>query len=122
MQHKRITIRNIGGATVAELLNDHIDRLDPQAIEEISQDLLALTPQGKAVHTLLDFSRVRFMGSTLLGTLIRLSKRTAENGGSLKICGLSSAIEKMFSLIKLDQIFDIYEDQQSALNSYGAPA
>ena len=122
MQHSRLAVRQISGATVAELLDEHIDRLDPQAVDEISHALLALAPQGTPVRLLVDFNRVHFMGSTLLGTLIRLSKRITENGGCLKICGLNPAIAKMFTMVKLDHILDIHADQQSALDSYGATA
>ena len=120
MRHSRLTVRQVRGVAVAELRDERIDRLDPQAVDEISQSLLSLVPKGNAVKLLVDFSRVNFMGSTLLGVLIRLSKRTAENGGFLKLCGLTPAIANMFSLIKLDQIFDIYQDQQSAMDSYDA--
>jgi len=67
MQHSRLTVQQICGATVAELLDEHIDRLDRQAVEEISRALLALAPQGTPVRLLIDFGRVHFMGSTLLG-------------------------------------------------------
>ena len=122
MQYSRLAVRQIRDVTVADLLDEHIDRLDPQAVDEISHALLALAPQGTSISLLVDFSRVHFMGSTLLGTLIRLSKRITENGGCLKICGLNPAIAKMFAMVKLDHILDIHTDQQSALDIYGATA
>ena len=115
MQHNRLTVRKTAGTTIAELLDERIDRLDPQAIDEISNALLALVPPDAPICLLVDFTQVQFMGSALLGTLIRLSKRTTENGGSLKICGLTPNIAKMLAMIKMDQILDIYKNHQAAL-------
>ena len=122
MQHPRIAVRQIGGVTVAELLEEQIHRLDTEMVEDISKALLTLAPQGTPVKLLVDFDRVSFMGSTLLGTLIRLSKRAAENKGALKLCSLNPSIRNMFALVKLDLILDIYPDEQTALHSFGEPS
>ena len=119
MQHPRIAVRQVRGVTVAELLEEQIDRLDTETVEEISGALLTLVPKGTPVRLLVSFGRVSFMGSTLLGTLIRLSKRTIENKGALKLCSLNPSIKSMFALVKLDLILDICPDEQSALDSFG---
>lgn len=121
MQNPRIAVRHIDGVTVAQLLDDMIDRLDTEAVDTISQELLALVPRDNPVKLLVDFSRVDFMGSSLLGTLIRLSMRAAENHGALKICSLNPSIRKMFALVKLDLILDVHPDEQSAMASFGTP-
>ena len=121
MQNARLTVRNFGDIIVAEVLDELIDRLDTQAVDEISHALLALAPKGTQVKLVVDFGRVGFMGSSLLGVLIRLRVRTVEHGGALKICALNTAIAKMLSIVRLDQILDIYEDQQIAMDSFSEP-
>ena len=118
MQNERLTVRHVGNVIVVEVLDKLIDRLDTQAVDEISHALLAVAPKGTQTNLLVDFSRVGFMGSSLLGTLIRLRIRTMENGGALKLCALNAAIAKMFSIVRLDHILDIYDDQQTALDSF----
>lgn len=118
MEKSRVAVRQIRGITVAVLTEEQIDRLDTRAVEEISEALLGLAPKEARARLLVDFSRVRFMGSSLLGTLIRLRKRTLENQGSLKLCSLTPAIRKMFAAVKLDLILDIYRDEQGALDSF----
>ena len=119
MQNERLTVRHVDDVIVAEVLDKLIDRLDTQAVDEISHALLALAPKGTQVKLVVDFGRVGFMGSSLLGTLIRLRVRTVEDGGVLKICDLNAAIAEMLSITRLDHILDIYEDQQIALDSFG---
>jgi len=121
MQNAKLAVRHVGGVIVAEVLDEFIDRLDTQVVDEISQELLALAPKGAQVKLVVDFGRVEFMGSSLLGTLIRLRVRTAEQDGALKICALNATVAETLSIVKLDQILDIYKDQQSALDSFGKP-
>ena len=121
MQNERLTVRHVDDVIVAEVLDKLIDRLDTQAVDEISHALLALAPKGTQVKLVVNFGRVVFMGSSLLGTLIRLRVRTVEDGGVLKICALNAAIAKMISIVRLDQILDIYEDQQTAMDSFSKP-
>ena len=118
MQNERLTVRHVDDVIVVEVLDKLIDRLDTQAVDEISHALLAVAPKGAQTNLLVDFSRVGFMGSSLLGTLIRLRIRTMENGGALKLCALNAAIAEMFSIVRLDHILDIYDDQQTALDSF----
>ena len=121
MKQSRVAVRQIRGVTVAVLIEEQIDRLDTEAVEEISQTLLALAPKDASARLLVDFSRVSFMGSSLLGTLIRLRKRTLENNGCLKLCSLNGPIRRMFKVVKLDLILDIYPDEQGALDSFYEP-
>ena len=121
MTQCRVTVRQIKGVTVADLVEEQIDRLDTEAVEEISRTLLALAPKDAATRLLINFDRVSFMGSSLLGTLIRLRKRTVENNGALKLCSLNPSIRKMFRVVKLDLILDIYPDEPGALDSFDEP-
>ena len=118
MQHSRIAVRQVGGVTVAELLDEQIGRLDTEAVNEVSEALSALLPKDRPGRLLVDLGRVEFMGSTLLGTLIRLSKRATENKGSVKLCSLNASIQRIITVAKLGPIMHVYADQQSALDSF----
>ena len=76
-----------------------------------------ITPGGGGSLPL-NFTNVNSFSSTLLGTLIRLSKRILEKGGAFKLCGINPSIYLVFTLTKLDQILDIYEDEEKAINSF----
>ena len=62
----------------------------------------------------LDFARVRYVGSAMLGTLVRLQKRLVARGGSLRLCSIPAVLADMFTLTRLDRILDVYRDRQTA--------
>ena len=121
MLNLRVAVQEIGNVTIADLLDEQIEKLDTKAIEDISNVLLSLLPKDKPGRLVVNFSRVHYMGSTLLGTLIRLNKRAIENKGHLKLCALNPPVKTLFTLLKLDLILDIYPDEQSALDSFSEP-
>ena len=118
MKHPRIAVRQVGGVTVAQLLDEQIGRLDTEAVNEISEALSTLLPTDRPGRLLVDLGQVEFMGSTLLGTLIRLSKRATEHKGSVKLCCLNASIQRIITVAKLGPIMDIYADQETALESF----
>lgn len=73
---------------------------------------------GGAARVILDFSLLRFLSSLFLGMLIRVHLRMASAQQTLKICGLRPEAREVFRVTKLDQVFDIYADQQSAMKSF----
>ncbi|KKL57020.1 hypothetical protein LCGC14_2239560, partial [marine sediment metagenome] len=68
---------------------------------------------------LLDFSRVKFLSSAMLGVLISLQKRSAGIKGRVVICGLRPELHKVFKITRLDKLFDFYDNETEALGSFG---
>ena len=54
-----------------------------------------------------DFSECTFIDSTGLGALVSIYKKCAEKGGSIKLKALSTEVEKLFKLTRLDKVFQI---------------
>ena len=69
-------------------------------------------PDG--IKLILDFSKVRFLSSAVLGLLIRISKRIYENEGKLMLCNINPKIYEVFKITRLTKVFDIYKDIESA--------
>ena len=55
----------------------------------------------------LDFSAVDYIDSSGLGMLVTLQKRAVQRGGGLVITGLSGLVKELFTLTRVDRIFDI---------------
>ena len=88
-------------------------------------ELIAMTPEPEAVieqagsiHLVLDFRHVKFLSSAVLGLLIRISKRIHEQGGQLRLCNIHPGIYEVFKITRLTNVFDIYEDVNSATQSF----
>ena len=115
--HTRIKVFPIGQVTMVELADPEI--LDEGAISEIAGALMELVDVNPTIQLLLNFHRVQHLSSSALGILIRLNKRIEEQGGSLKLCRIRRPLQEIFEITNLVKIFDIFEDENTALNSFG---
>lgn len=68
---------------------------------------------------LLDFKRVGYIDSSGLAVLIEYLKESSKFGGKFALFGLEKKVATLFELVRLDQLFIIADDQQSALARLG---
>lgn len=68
-------------------------------------------------YLILDFSGIDFIDSTGLGFLVSILKAAANQGGKLRICGLSLMLKDVFVMTKLDRVFDLDEDEEASLEA-----
>ena len=120
MENPRISVRQEQGVTVVELLDKDIPKYDEQANNEIAQALFAMAQPTSPVKMVVDFGRVGYVGSAMLGTLIRLSKRIHEAGGHLSLCSMPPLLLEMFIITKLDRVFEVHPERQAAISSFAA--
>lgn len=64
-----------------------------------------------------DLERVRYIDSTGLGVLIGGLKRVREHGGAVRLVCTNPQIKKIFEITGLVKIFNIYEDEHSAMKA-----
>ncbi|NJN72998.1 MAG: STAS domain-containing protein [Limnothrix sp. RL_2_0] len=72
----------------------------------------------QASMVLVDFSRVTFMDSSGLGALVLARKEVRNAGSQLYLCSLNHQLEMLFELTSMDQIFDIFSDQEDFKRQY----
>jgi anti-sigma B factor antagonist len=65
-----------------------------------------------ASMVLVDFSQVTFMDSSGLGALVLARKEVRNAGSQLYLCSLNHQLQMLFELTSMDQIFDIFSDQE----------
>jgi len=75
---------------------------------------------GNPTRILLDLGELTYISSSGLGLLVAMFRRCRQRGISLPLCGLRSDIRELFKVTRLDQVFEIFADQATALNGYGA--
>ena len=73
---------------------------------------------GGSSRVVVNLSRLRFVSSMFLGMLVVLHKRVVLVKGELKICGIQPEASVVFKITRLDKVFDIRDDEQSALASF----
>jgi len=88
--------------------------LDMNRVPAVREQLAALLGE-KAPHIVLDLTGLTYIDSSGLALFIESLQRLHTYGGKLALCGLSKTVGHIFEVARLDQVFTIHPDQQSAL-------
>ena len=76
-----------------------------------------LIEEGKK-KILLNLANVSYVDSSGIGELVSSFTTINREGGQLKLLNLSPKIQDLMTITKLLTVFDVYEDETSALNSF----
>lgn len=109
----RITVEYARNATIVTFIDEKI--LEEQDISALQDSIISVIESASGgMNLILDFSKVQFLSSAVLGLLIRVSKRVYQHDGQLRLCNISPKIYEIFKITRLTKIFDIYPDVESA--------
>ncbi len=112
----RISVDYVGNATVVSFKDEKL--LEEQDINALQESIMSVIESVSGpIKLILDFGRVKFLSSAVLGLLIRVSKRIYEREGQLRLCNLNPKIYEIFKITRLTKTFDIYNDVTSAAAS-----
>ncbi len=70
------------------------------------------------VNFLVDLQRVDFLDSSGLGALVRAMTSSQKEGGQTKLLRAGPQIRKLLEMTKLDSVFEIYDDLETAVSSF----
>lgn len=70
---------------------------------------------------LIDLSRVSRIDSTGLGVLMNCYCHAVKNAGALKLLNADAPVRRVLSVTKIDSILQMFEDEESAIASFGLP-
>ncbi|MDQ3651278.1 MAG: STAS domain-containing protein [Acidobacteriota bacterium] len=76
-----------------------------------------LLEEGKK-KILLNLAGVSYVDSSGIGELVSSFTTINREGGQLKLLNLTQKIRDLLAITKLLTVFDVYEDEPTALNSY----
>lgn len=109
----RIKQEALGNAGVVRLSGQLMGGPDA---DQVRESIASLLQQGKKA-ILIDLNEVSWVNSTGLGVLISSHIMVENQGGSLKLMRISKRIESIFHVTRLNTVFQIFEDEASALSS-----
>ncbi|MBW8017345.1 MAG: STAS domain-containing protein [Planctomycetes bacterium] len=112
----KIIVEYLSDLAVVTLTDEKI--LEEADIQALENSLIPLIEQTPGIKMVLDFTNVQFLSSAVLGMLIRISKKIYESNGQLKLCNINDKIYQVFTITRLDRIFDIFNAQESALADF----
>ncbi len=75
---------------------------------------------GGSRRIVLNLSNVTYMDSSGLGELIGSHTTLAIAGGEMKLLNLAGHVHDLLKVTKLVTVFEVFEDEASAVNSFSA--
>ena len=86
--------------------------------DELLKDKINSLIQQGHKKLILNLEGVPYVDSAGLGEIVRTYTTVSRQGGNLKLLNLTKRIEDLLSITKLLTVFDTYESEQEALNSF----
>lgn len=108
----RISVEYAENATIITFTDERI--LEERDIQALHESVMSVVEQAERINLILDFHNVRFLSSAVLGLLIRVSKKVYERQGRLRLCNIDPRIYEIFRITRLNKVFDIHKDLESA--------
>lgn len=114
MTGQKANWRQVGNVSILDM-DGNIRISDSNvALKEAIRGLLA---EGRN-QVLLNLARVGYIDSLGLGELISIHITLKKNGGQIKLLHLTQRLRELMTMTKLLTVFDVYEDEAEALDSF----
>lgn len=110
-----IELRTLGQVKLAKL-RGKLNMGDP--VDRLRQTLDELLGSGDT-RIVLDLSEVPWIDSSGIGLLVKILTSAKQRGGSMKLLNPSKFTVQTLKMICLLDLFEIFEDQQKAVESFG---
>ena len=85
---------------------------------ESIQGAIREAAEGGKKNIIVDLAKVSWVNSTGLGILISSYHTLKRSGGTLRLLNVSSRIESILMVTKLNTIFESFGSEEEALNSF----
>ncbi|HEX3681159.1 MAG TPA: STAS domain-containing protein [Bryobacteraceae bacterium] len=106
--------REVEGILILDLRGRLI--LGPDATD-LRGTVASLNAQGKN-NVIVNLKEVDYIDSTGLGTLVIAHSTFEKAGGAMKLLHLSKRSAELLILTKLSTVFQMFDDEQAAINSF----
>jgi anti-sigma B factor antagonist len=112
-----ISQRSVQGVCVLDI--DGPIQLGADGSERLGDKVRSVLQSGEK-QLLLNLSGVPYMDSAGLGELVNAYTTVKKQGGVLKLVGVTKKLKDLLVITKLSTVFDSFDTEAAALQSYGA--
>lgn len=113
----RITVRREGSILIVGFVDRNI--LDETNIQQIGMEISRLLDAEGRPRLIIDFANVNHMSSAALGELIKINNKVRNLDGQLRLVNIASPIYDVFTITKLDRLFQICKTVKDAMQQMG---
>ena len=107
------TIRQVGQVSVVEV-SGKLTSLESGAL---NNSIAQLLKEGRK-QILLNLKGLTYLDSSGIGELVRTYLSVIKRDGEMKVVGLTDKAEEILKITKLYQVFQEFQDERSALQSF----
>jgi anti-sigma B factor antagonist len=112
-----ISQRTVQGVCVLDI--DGPITLGADGSERLGDKVRSLIQAGEK-RVLLNLGGVAYIDSAGLGELVNAYTTVKKQGGALKLVGVTKKLKDLLVITKLATVFDSFDSEAAALESYGA--
>ena len=110
----RMTNSEVDGVSVVALDGQIVLGEESNSLREKLKSLIA---QGKK-KIVLNMANIKYIDSAGVGTLVAAHISATTQGASVRLCHLGRKFHEVLQITKLLTVFDVYESEAEALNSF----
>ncbi len=110
----KLSSRQVGDVTVVDAVGRITLGEGSSALRDMLRDMVA---KGQK-KILLNLSEVSYIDSSGIGELVSGFTTVTNQGGSLKLLGLTKRVKDLLQITKLYTVFDVHDDEASAVRSF----
>jgi len=115
-----VAARQVGGITVVDVNGNLWPRTDKSG-HLLSKLVKDLVENGKK-RILLNLKGVKEHDNSGVGELVASLKAIRGQQGQVKLANVSQTLNARLAFARLGRIFEIYEDEASAIKAFGSPS
>lgn len=93
-------------------------RLDVHLSADVEKEINKIINNEPTCHLLLNLADVEYMSSSGLRIFVSTMRILKESKRKLALCNMNSAVKKIFEVVELMDMFDIYETEEEAIKSF----
>lgn len=110
----KLSSRQVGDVSVVDAAGRITLGEGSSALRDMLRDMVA---KGQK-KILLNLSEVSYIDSSGIGELVSGFTTVTNQGGSLKLLGLTKRVKDLLQITKLYTVFDVHDDEASAVRSF----
>ena len=110
----KTTVRTVGQVSVVDLSG----KITIGEGDVVLRDKVLELLDGGHTKILLSLEKVSYMDSAGIGELVACFKKAREKGGTVKLLKPSGKVEDLLQLTKLWEVFEIFDEEKAAIESF----
>ena len=109
-----IEVKEFGDVSVLGIKGNLMGGPETIAVHEKVKELIG----GGKRSIVIDLSKVKWMNSSGLGTMMGCLTSLRNSNGELKLCGVTEKVKSLFMITKLITLFDTYTTTEEAVKAF----